>query len=65
MEWNNGIFKSLNVGVVLTMYCKLLYWVIKRRCLFSKLAARMGAYFYEVLIDARDILVAHSCVGMD
>ena len=30
--------------------CKLTYWDIKHWCLFSKLAARMGAYFRGVLI---------------
>ena len=40
-------------------------WNIKHQCLFSKLAARMGAYFHGVLINACNFLVACSCVGTD
>ena len=32
---------------------------------FSKLPARMGAYFHGVLINACNFLIACSCVGMN
>ena len=57
MEWNNGILSS-KCG---RKYRDILYMFF----LFSKLAARMGAYFHGVLIDTCNILVAHSCVGTD
>ena len=38
---------------------------IKHRCLFLKLAARMGAYFHGDLMNACNFLVACSRVGME
>ena len=40
---------------------------VKHQCLFSNLAARMGAYFHGVLINACNFLVARNvnCVGTD